>query len=170
MLGVVDLGYRRRTLRVTILRPLIVFGSNGRVYSVSVGVCLVVCNVMVSGDAVTVRAGGGVSAARPVDRGRAMTSARPGGDAGMGGATMYVQGNGSFVAAGTVAISSSASTVTGTGTAFLTDLQIGDRLLVGAVSRPVTAIASNTSINTKPRTAISNFYGCRIPIGRRPNS
>jgi hypothetical protein len=27
MLAVVDLGYRRRTLRVTILRPLIVFGS-----------------------------------------------------------------------------------------------------------------------------------------------
>ena len=64
----------------------------------------------------------------------------------IGAKKLSAQGNASFVASGTVSVSSTSSTVTGTGTAFLTELQVGDRLQVGAEARPVTAIASNTSL------------------------
>jgi hypothetical protein len=56
------------------------------------------------------------------------------------------RGRASFTATGTVSVSNASSTVTGSGTAFLTEVQVGDRLQVGADSRPVTAIASDTSL------------------------
>jgi hypothetical protein len=61
-------------------------------------------------------------------------------------AKVFIQSNASFVATGTVSASTISNTVTGTGTAFLTELQIGDRLQIGPDSRPVTSIASNVSL------------------------
>lgn len=74
------------------------------------------------------------------------TSRRP--SAGEMEAKISVQGNGSFVATGSVTTSNSSNVVTGVGTLFLTELQIGDRLMVGGDSRPVTGITSDTTLTT----------------------
>lgn len=50
--------------------------------------------------------------------------------------------------AGTGTLSSSGTTVTGTGTAFTTQLQVGDYIVVGGVAKQVTVIASDTSLTT----------------------
>src|SRR5436853_7710183 len=49
---------------------------------------------------------------------------------------------------GTGTISSSGATVTGSGTAFTTELQIGDTLIVSGQKNAVIGIGSNTSLTT----------------------
>lgn len=49
---------------------------------------------------------------------------------------------------GTVAVTAASKTVTGTGTAFLTELRIGDEVQVNGERRTVLAIASDTSLTT----------------------
>lgn len=53
-----------------------------------------------------------------------------------------------FVGAGRVSTTSGSGTVTGTGTAFLQDVAVGDTIEVNGETRTVSAIASNTSLTT----------------------
>jgi len=55
-------------------------------------------------------------------------------------------------ATGTVKVTSGSSTVTGTGTKFLTEVKVGDQITVNTVDKIVTAVSSNTSL-----TVDSNF-------------
>jgi hypothetical protein len=110
------------------------------------GLVFVFSDSLVSGDGANVD-----SQLRPSRRAstarRAASAVAAAGELGIGGSKLSVQGNGSFVPTGSVTVSSTSNVVTGTGTAFLTQLQIGDRLVVSTVGfRPVTAIASDTSL------------------------
>jgi hypothetical protein len=61
-------------------------------------------------------------------------------------ANLTAKGGSAFVATGTVSTTSSSSAVTGSGTAFLSELSVGDRILISSISRPVISITSNTSL------------------------
>jgi len=47
---------------------------------------------------------------------------------------------------GTAAVTASNTTVTGTGTVFLTDISVGDKIIVGCEQRTVSTIDSDTSL------------------------
>jgi hypothetical protein len=63
--------------------------------------------------------------------------------------------------AGTGTVTSAGTAVTGTGTTFTTQVAVGDIIIVGAQSQPVTAINSDTSLSTSaafnPAANASNF-------------
>jgi hypothetical protein len=78
-------------------------------------------------------------------------------------ANLTARGSASFVATGTVTVSSASSTVTGNGTQFLSELQVGDRVEVNGFSRPVTSIASNTTL-TLSTTAGVDAAGAPLTV------
>lgn len=51
-----------------------------------------------------------------------------------------------LIATGTVAVSSGSATVTGTTTAFLSEVQVGDQLLIAGTLRQVATVVSDTSL------------------------
>lgn len=68
-------------------------------------------------------------------------------------------GSGSL--AGTVANSASSTTVTGTGTSFTTDFQVGDTIYINdrSAARRITAIASNTSLTVESHFGTGSVTG-----------
>jgi hypothetical protein len=61
----------------------------------------------------------------------------------------------STIGVGTISVTASGTTVTGTGTFFLYDFNIGDTITANSETRTITAIASNTSMTT---TAWTNTF------------
>jgi hypothetical protein len=72
------------------------------------------------------------------------------GSAGVGASTglsrLTVRGKASFTATGTVSTDGTTSTVTGTGTKFLTEIGIGDRVTILATTQTVTGITDDTHL------------------------
>lgn len=69
----------------------------------------------------------------------------------------------SFSLTGTVAFVNTSSTVTGTSTTFLTQLEIGDAIITsGGAKYKVTGIASNTSMTISPAWSTANASGQTI--------
>lgn len=68
-----------------------------------------------------------------------------------------------FQVAGTIAIDSDSSLVTGTNTRFLDQLQEGDRVVIRGMTHVVSNIASNTSMTVTPDfRGVSNISGAKI--------
>ncbi len=68
-----------------------------------------------------------------------------------------VTGPAAVAGAGLVTSSPMNTTVTGSGSAFLTDFQVGDSIIVSSAAQTVVAIASNTSLTTQyPLTSVAN--------------
>jgi len=65
----------------------------------------------------------------------------------------------SFSITGTVAVVNGSSTVTGTSTAFLTELDIGDNITISSTKYKVTAITSNTVLTISPAWSTANASG-----------
>jgi hypothetical protein len=65
----------------------------------------------------------------------------------------------SFSITGTVDVVNGSSTVTGTSTAFLTELNIGDNITISTTKYKVTAIASNTELTISPAWSTANASG-----------
>ena len=68
----------------------------------------------------------------------------------------------SFSLTGTVAVVNTSTTVTGTGTTFLTQLEKGDSIFINGRHRKVVAIASNTSLTIDPAWNVANASGVTI--------
>ena len=66
-----------------------------------------------------------------------------------------------FTLTGTAFANSTVNTsiLTGTGTVFSTELEVGDTIVVNGVTRKVTAIASNTSLTFEPAWTAANVAG-----------
>ena len=68
----------------------------------------------------------------------------------------------SFSLTGTVAVANTSTTVTGTGTTFLTQLEKGDSIFINGRHRKVVAIVSNTSLTIDPAWNVANASGVTI--------
>ncbi len=96
-------------------------------------------------------------------------------------AKLNVRGNASFAASGTVSVTINSKTVTGSGTSFLSQIAVGDRISVTiggtTYTRTVTAIASNTSLTVDATyttsagsltmTARPSLFRCDASSGNR---
>lgn len=69
---------------------------------------------------------------------------------------------------GTVSATNTSTTVTGSGTAFLTEVAVGDVLHINSTYRKVTAIASDTSLTVSPAWAVANVSGVSITSKQSP--
>ena len=68
----------------------------------------------------------------------------------------------SFSVTGTVAAVNTSTTVTGTGTAFLTELDIGDSIFINGRHRKITSITSNTVLVIDTAWNTANVSGVTI--------
>lgn len=66
---------------------------------------------------------------------------------------------------GTIAVTNGNATVTGTGTAFTTELQVGDTIPIASIEYKVSAIASNTSLTLSALYAGTTASG--LTVGRK---
>ena len=69
---------------------------------------------------------------------------------------------------GTVSATNTLTTVTGSGTAFLTEVAVGDVLRINTTYRKVTAIASDTSLTVNPAWAVANVSGVSATTKQSP--
>lgn len=76
----------------------------------------------------------------------------------IGTPTLQARGGGSYTGTGTVSTTSTNATVTGSGSTFLNDYAIGDKITIGANTYTVTATASNTSMTISP-AAVATVSG-----------
>src|SRR5262245_23280877 len=91
-----------------------------------------------------------------------------------GTAKLTAKGNPSFAAAGTVSTTAGSQTVTGVGTRFLTELNVGDRVTIGAQTTSVFAITSdtvatiglqNSSVSASPMTVLPGILRVQNAAG-----
>jgi hypothetical protein len=69
---------------------------------------------------------------------------------------------------GTVSTTITSATVTGSGTVFPTEVQVGDVIRVNSTYAKVTAIASNTSLTISPAWSIANTSGVSATLKQAP--
>jgi hypothetical protein len=69
---------------------------------------------------------------------------------------------------GTVSTTNTSATVTGSGTVFPTEVQVGDVIRVNSTYAKVTAIASNTSLTISPAWSIANTSGVSATLKQAP--
>jgi hypothetical protein len=69
---------------------------------------------------------------------------------------------------GTVSATNTSTTVTGSGTTFLTEVAVGDVLHINSTYAKITAIASNTALTISPAWAVANVSGVSITSKQSP--
>lgn len=69
---------------------------------------------------------------------------------------------------GTVAVANSSATVTGTGTAFTTELKVGNSLVIATVPYGITAIANTTSLTLSSVYAGTTATGLTVTANESP--
>jgi len=70
---------------------------------------------------------------------------------------------------GTVAVTNGAATLTGTGTAFTTELKVGNTVVIASVEYRVIAIASNTAATLHKNYASGTASGLTITANEQPS-